>query len=71
MVLYVLFTNFVRSKRLFGVSYDRAFSVVICYLNLDNSNHVDNEQERPRQMICNPQVGTQYHFGVGFAYYTW
>ena len=30
-----------------------------------------NMQERPRQMICNPQVGTQYHFGVGFAYYTW
>ena len=70
-MLYVLFTIFVASKRLFGGSGDRAFSVVICYLNLDNSNHVDNEQERPRQMICTPLVGTQYHFGVGFAYYTW
>ena len=59
-MLYVLLANFVRSKRLFGVSCDRAFSVVICYLNLDNSNHVDNEQERPRQMICNPQVGILY-----------
>ena len=70
-MFYVLFVNFETSKRLLGVSSDRAFSKIICYLNLDNSNHVDNEQERPRQMICNPQVGTQYHFGVGFAYYTW
>ena len=70
-MFYVLFRIFVRSKRLFGVSCDRAFSKIICYLNLDNSIHVDNEQERPRQMICNPQVGKQYHFGEGFAYYTW
>ena len=38
--LYALFTNFVMSKRLLVVSWDRAFSVVICYLNLDNSNFV-------------------------------
>ena len=59
-MLYVLFTKFVTSKRLFGVSCDRAFSVVICYLNLDNSNHVDNEQERPRHWYITPQVGILY-----------
>lgn len=59
-VLYVLFVNFVTSKRLLGVCSDRAFSVVICYLNLDNSNHVDNEQERPRHWYITPQVGLLY-----------
>ena len=40
--------------------------------NLDNSNHVDNEQERPRTMIF--VLSNWEHiisFGVGFAYYTW